>query len=244
MYSQDRIRLIVAEDQDLVRRAIAITLSFAADIVCLGEARNGDEAVKLAAELNPEIVLMDLHMPVKGGVAATREIRLRHPSIQVLVLTTLSDDETVFEAILAGAQGYLLKDVDDLELLESIRALHRHESALTPPLARRILERFQRDERKLHGRDLPAYAAAAAGPTHPQTLSGYEARLLALLAEGRSDAQVSTALDCSESAFKSHLSRVMAKLHANSDIEHAFRPSGDRSIGHGSPQADEAGGKR
>ena len=126
------IRVVIAEDQALVRREIALLLSMAHDMECVGQASNGDEAVKLAQVLRPDIVLMDLHMPVKGGVAATREIIAAQPGIQVLVLTTLDDDETVVEAVRAGAQACLLKDASEEELLETIRALWRGQSAVCP----------------------------------------------------------------------------------------------------------------
>jgi DNA-binding NarL/FixJ family response regulator len=125
------IRVVIAEDQALVRRGTALLLSIAPDMECVGQASNGDEAVKLALILRPDVVLMDLHMPIKGGVAATREIMLAQPNIKVLVLTTLDDGETVFEAVRAGARGCLLKDAGEQELLETIRALRRGESRIT-----------------------------------------------------------------------------------------------------------------
>ncbi|HEY2685130.1 MAG TPA: response regulator transcription factor [Steroidobacteraceae bacterium] len=246
MESPQRISLIIAEDQDLVRRGIAISLALAGDIACVGEARNGDEAVRLAAALNPDIVLMDLHMPIKGGVAATREIRLRDPNIQVLVLTTLSDDDTVFEALLAGAHGYLLKDVGDQELLDSIRALHRHEAALTPPLAQRILDKFQDEARKPQSRAPGSKDAAAPefDPPHRKSLTSHEARLLTLLADGKSEVHASEALGCSESASKSTLSRIMEKLHVNSDLDHAFRGPGEPSSRGATSRAEQRDDKR
>jgi DNA-binding NarL/FixJ family response regulator len=171
-------------------------------------------------------------MPVKGGVAATREIRLKDPKIKVLVLTTLRDDDTVFEAILAGAQGYLLKDVGDSELLEAIRALKRHESMLTPPLARRTLDKFQEDARKLRGGG--ADDVAPAGAPAASTLSSLEERLLSLLAAGRSMLEAAAALGRSESELRSHLSRIMEKLHANSDAEHLLRTAREQA-GRGTP---------
>ena len=110
----------------------------------VGQARNGVEAVELAQLLHPDVVLMDLHMPLKGGVAATREITKDLPDTQILVLTTLDDDETVFEAVRAGAKAYLLKDASEDELLETIRALRRGESRLTPQIARKVMDQFRR----------------------------------------------------------------------------------------------------
>src|SRR3984893_3827181 len=139
-----RVRILIAEDQALVRRGTALLLSMEPDMEGVGQACDGIEAVEMAKRLVPEIVLMDLHMPRQGGVAATREITRTLPGTQVLVLTTLDDDETVFEAVRAGAHGYLLKDVTEQELLETIRALRRGESRLTPQIARKVMDQFRR----------------------------------------------------------------------------------------------------
>src|SRR5271167_3090762 len=137
-------RIVIAEDQAIVRRGAALLLSMEPDMEVVGQARNGVEAVELAQLLHPDVVLMDLHMPIKGGVAATREITQALPKTQILVLTTLNDDETVFEAVRAGAHAYLLKDVSEDELLETVRALRRGESRLTPQIARKVMDQFRR----------------------------------------------------------------------------------------------------
>src|SRR6202047_3281867 len=138
------IRIVIAEDQALARRGAAMLLSMEPDMEVVGQARNGVEAVELAQALRPDVILMDLHMPLKGGVAATREITRDLPNTQILVLTTLDDDETVFEAVRAGAHAYLLKDADEDELLETIRALKRGESRLSPQIARKVMDQFRR----------------------------------------------------------------------------------------------------
>src|SRR5450432_3679325 len=142
--SSAKVRVLIAEDQALVRRGTSVLLSMEADMEVVGQACDGVEAVAMAAQLHPDVVLMDLHMPRLGGVAATREITRNLPGTQVLVLTTLNDDETVFEAVRAGAHGYLLKDVTEQELLETIRALRRGESRLTPQIARKVMDQFRR----------------------------------------------------------------------------------------------------
>src|ERR1700721_3916262 len=139
-----RVRILIAEDQALVRRGTAVLLSMEPDMEVVGQACDGVEAVAMAQLLHPDVVLMDLHMPRLGGVAATREITRMLPGTQILVLTTLNDDKTVFEAVRAGAQGYLLKDVTEQELLDTIRALRRGESRLTPQIARKVMDQFRR----------------------------------------------------------------------------------------------------
>src|ERR1700676_4456260 len=158
-----RVRILIAEDQALVRRGTTVLLSMEQDMEVVGQACDGIEAVAMAVELRPDVVLMDLHMPRLGGVAATREITRSLPGTQVLVLTTLNDDETVFEAVRAGAHGYLLKDVTEQELLDTIRALRRGESRLTPQIARKVMDQFRRLAPAI-GPAAPAAAAVSAPP--------------------------------------------------------------------------------
>lgn len=139
-----RIRVLVADDQALVRRGMTLMLSVEPDMEVVGQASDGEEAVEMAQQLRPDVVLMDLHMPRKGGVAATREITLSLSRTHVLVLTTLGAEETVFEAIRAGAHAYLLKDATEEELLETVRAVHRGEFRLTPQIARKVMDQFRR----------------------------------------------------------------------------------------------------
>jgi DNA-binding NarL/FixJ family response regulator len=226
------IRVVIAEDQALVRRGTAMLLSVAADMECVGQATNGDEAVKLAALLHPDVVLMDLHMPLKGGVAATREITLAQPAIQVLVLTTLDDDETVFEAVRAGAHAYLLKDASEDELLETIRALRRGESRLTPQIARKVMDQF----RQLAGTAAPAAPARSDAAAHArasrgevvdavavkEVLSDKEARVLDLITSGASNREIAQALSLAEGTIKNYVSLIMQKLHANTRLELAL----------------------
>ena len=162
------IRIVIAEDQALVRRGAAMLLSMEPDMEVVGQARNGVEAVELAQLLHPDVVLMDLHMPLKGGVAATREITRDLPNTQVLVLTTLHDDETVFEAVRAGAHAYLLKDAAEDELLETIRALRRGESRLTPQIARKVMDQFRRLA-PAPKRGTGAARTFSNAPSHPKT---------------------------------------------------------------------------
>jgi DNA-binding NarL/FixJ family response regulator len=209
-----RVRILIAEDQALVRRGTAVLLSMEPDMEVVGQACDGIEAVEMAKRLTPEIVLMDLHMPRQGGVAATREITRTLPGTQVLVLTTLNDDETVFEAVRAGAHGYLLKDVTEQELLETIRALRRGESRLTPQIARKVMDQFQR---LAESSEYPRNAGSATlkPESITETLSEKEERILNLITDGMSNRQIANAMFLAEGTVKNYVSRIMEKLHAN-----------------------------
>jgi DNA-binding NarL/FixJ family response regulator len=220
------IRIVIAEDQPLVRRGAALLLSMEPDMEVVGQACNGVEAVELTQLLHPDVVLMDLHMPVKGGVVATREITRALPKTQVLVLTTLDDDETVFEAVRAGAHAYLLKDAAENELLETIRALKRGESRLTPQIARKVMDQFRRLAQT--GQSESSRAEPATAPLGSETLlaaetlNEKEAKVLELIAEGMSNRQIGGALFLAEGTVKNYVSRIMEKLHANTRTELAL----------------------
>ena len=209
-----KLRILIAEDQALVRRGTSVLLSMEPDMEVVGQACDGIEAVAMARELRPDIVLMDLHMPRLGGVAATREITRDLPGTQVLVLTTLNDDETVFEAVRAGAHGYLLKDVTEQELLETIRALRRGESRLTPQIARKVMDQF----RRLAGpSDYAATANAVSkkADVSTESLNDKEEKILRLITDGMSNRQIAAAMFLAEGTVKNYVSRIMEKLHAN-----------------------------
>jgi DNA-binding NarL/FixJ family response regulator len=214
------IRIVIAEDQTLVRRGVALLLAMEPDMEVVGQACNGVEAVDLALLLRPDVILMDLHMPVKGGVAATREITRALPGTQVLVLTTLDDDETVFEAVRAGAHAYLLKDAAEDELLETIRALRRGESHLTPQIARKVMDQFRRlaqfSQSEFQGEDASSDRSAT------ESLNDKEEKILGLLAEGKSNRQIAQAMFLAEGTVKNYVSRIMEKLHANTRTELAI----------------------
>ena len=227
-----KVRVLIAEDQALVRRGTSVLLSLEPDMEVVGQACDGVEAIAMAAQLRPDVVLMDLHMPRLGGVAATREITKTLPGTQVLVLTTLNDDETVFEAVRAGAHGYLLKDVTEQELLETIRALRRGESRLTPQIARKVMDQFRRmasgsdfassaDGASTADNASAADSASAADNAHKriaagsETLNDKEEKILRLITDGMSNRQIAAAMFLAEGTVKNYVSRIMEKLHAN-----------------------------
>jgi DNA-binding NarL/FixJ family response regulator len=208
-----RIRLLVVDDQALVRRGLALMLSIEPDMEVVGEAGDGIEAIELAKKLRPDVVLMDLHMPRKGGVGATREITATLPLTRVLVLTTLEAEQSVFDAVRAGAMAYLLKDATEREVVDTVRAVHRGESRLTPQIARKVLDEFRRigDVVPPPARDEPDDDAAS--------LSEKESKVLQLIAEGKSNKQIAQTLFLAEGTVKNYVSRIMEKLHAGSRTE-------------------------
>ena len=227
-----RIRVLVADDQALIRRGMTLMLSVQSDMEVVGQAADGVEAVEMAERLRPDVVLMDLHMPRKGGVAATREITLSLPNTHVLVLTTLDAEETVFEAVRAGAHAYLLKDASEDEVLETVRAVHRGESRLTPQIARKVMDQFRRLASSFEAAPAgttvngPAASSKASGAAQvkapdsvAETLSDKEEKILRLIAEGKSNKQIAAAVFLAEGTVKNYVSRILEKLHANTRTE-------------------------
>lgn len=230
--SDARTRVLVVEDQPIIRRGLSLLLAADPGIEVVGQVANGEEAVDQVGRLHPHVVLMDLQMPVLGGVPATRRIISEHPDVHVVVLTTFDTDELIFEAIRAGAQAYLLKDAKEAEVIETIQAVRRGESRLSPQIARKVMEQF----RCLPGTSRPE-ASPAAAPSEPErdagpdTLTKREQRILGLLAEGKSNREIADAVFLAEGTVKNHVSRIMEKLHVRSRTELAIkalkRPAGN-----------------
>ena len=137
------LRLMIVDDQPLIRRALTLMLGSEPGIEIVGEAADGLAAVQAALAARPDVIVMDLQMPRASGVVATREITARLPATRIVVLTTYDHDELVFDAIRAGAHAYLLKDASELEVLDTVRAVHRGESRLSPAIARKVMEQFR-----------------------------------------------------------------------------------------------------
>jgi len=231
MKTGQALRLLVVDDQPIIRRGLALMLDAEPDIEVVGQAADGQQALELAAALKPDVVVMDLQMPHLGGVAATRTLGQRHPDIRVVVLTTFFDDELVFEAVRAGAHAYLLKDAAVDDVLDTVRAVHRGESRLSPQVARKVLDQF-RGLAAQPPATPPATRADAAHPAEPappdEPLSDKEARVLALLAEGLSNKQIADAVCLAEGTVKNTVSRIMEKLHARNRTELALKAAGRR----------------
>jgi len=221
-----RIRVLIVDDQALIRRGMTLLLAAEPDIDVVGQAADGVQAVELARSLQPDVVLMDLHMPGMDGVAATREITLSLPRTHVLVLTTLDAEEAVFEAVRAGAQAYLLKDASEEEVLETVRAVHRGESRLTPQIARKVMDQFRRlaaapgtasEADAVPQR--PAQSAPSISDAPAEVLNEKEERILALIAEGKSNKQIAAAVFLAEGTVENHISHVLSKKSFTNRVE-------------------------
>ncbi len=204
------IRILLVDDQSLFREGLRTLLSLQADFAMVGEAGNGDEAVRLAERLAPNVVLMDMHMPVLDGVAATRKLREIAPAIRVIALTTFDDDEYVFEALRAGAVGYLLKDTASDKLFEAIRAAARGESFLQPSIAAKVVAEFSR------------MAAPKPAPL-VEPLSDREIEIVKMLAAGASNKEIGTALFITEGTVKNHVTSIFGKLGVRDRTQAALK---------------------
>ena len=200
------IRVVVADDQVLVRSGFTMLLSGEPDLEVVGEASNGAEAIALAAAEHPDVMLMDVRMPVLDGLEATRRITSDDSlaSTRVVILTTFDLDEYVHEALRAGASGFLLKDTLPVDLLTAVRVVAAGDALIAPRITRRLIEEFAR---------LPEPAAAGTNPSLDQ-LTDREREVLELVARGRSNAEIAAALYVSHATVKTHVSRLLMKLAA------------------------------
>ncbi|MDO9396655.1 MAG: response regulator transcription factor [Herbiconiux sp.] len=196
------IRVLVVDDHPIVRSGIVALLGSAADLEVVGEAADGAEAVRLAAALVPDVVLMDLRMPVLGGAEATARILAADPGIRVLVLTTYETDDHILGAIEAGAGGYLLKAAPQEEIIAGVRSVAAGQTVLAPSIATKLVDRMR--------------APAPGAPAGVPSLSTRELEVLRLVAEGRSNPEVGRLLFIGEATVKTHLQHVFEKLEVTS----------------------------
>ena len=196
------IRVLIADDQTVVREGLATLLAAMEGMEVVGSARDGEEAVRLAALRRPDVVLMDLRMPRCDGVEATRRLTAEQPEARVVVLTTYADDSSVFAALEAGARGYLTKDAGATEIALAIRTVHAGEALLDPSVQRRLLESLR-----------APVTAATPGPPGPlpDGLTQREAEVLALIGEGLSNREIAARLHVSEATVKTHINNIFSK---------------------------------
>ena len=198
-----QIRVLLVDDQSLFREGLHTLLSVQPAINVVGEAANGEEAIQQALNLRPDVILMDLRMPVMDGVAATRRLRALLPEARVIVLTTFDDDDSVFDGLRAGAAGYLLKDVSSARLVEAIQLAARGESLLQPSVAARVIAEFTR-----LANQPPPKADPLADP-----LSERELEILRQVANGDSNREIAEYFVIAEGTVKNHLTNILRKLN-------------------------------
>lgn len=207
MIHGDMIRVMIADDHAIVRKGMRAMLEIVPDIMLAGEAENGRQAVNMAKQIHPDVILMDLVMPELDGIQAIQLIKEDQPSARILVLTTFAGEDKIFPAIKAGALGYHLKDSRPDELIEAIRLVHRGESALHPVIARKVLQELSRPSEQ---------------PPTPDPLTAREHEVLQLVAQGKTNFDIAAELVISEATVRTHVSHIMDKLHLASRTQVAL----------------------
>lgn len=197
------IRVLIVDDHSVVRQGLKLFFSLDNDLEVVGEAGDGEQALSLVAELRPEVVLMDLLMPVMDGVTATQTIRQEYPDTEVIALTSVLEDDLVVDAVRAGAIGYLLKDTEADELCSAIKAAAEGKVQLSPKVAERLMEQIR-------------------APEDPPNLTGRETDVLNLLAHGKSNKEIAADLYVGETTVKTHVSNILMKLGVSSRTQAAL----------------------
>lgn len=203
-----RIAVLVVDDHEVVRLGLRSLLSRGPGIEVVGEAGTGAEAVALAARIRPDVVVMDIRLPDRSGVEACREIRSADPNVQIIMLTSHADEEAVFNSIIAGASGYLLKQMRGQELVRAVETVASGQSLLDPAVTQKVLEKMKR-------------MVAGRQPDELAQLSAQEQKVLALVAEGKTNKEIARALGLSDKTVKNYLSHVFEKLNVSRRAEAA-----------------------
>lgn len=205
------IRLLLVDDQTLIRQGLASLLSLEEDFEIVGHAGHGDEAVKMVNNVHPDLVLMDIRMPIMDGVEATRIIRETNPNIKILVLTTFDEDEYIVQAMQAGASGYLLKDAPTEQLATAIRSVHNGFTQLGPTIAPKLFSR------------LNAPSSTSTLKEDAQTMfTGRELEILKLLGQGKSNKEIAQTLFITEGTVKNHITKILSQLNARDRTQAAL----------------------
>ena len=203
----DRIRILVVDDHAIVREGQRALIDTERGMAVVGEAKDGFEAVEMAHTLQPDVVLLDLHMPRKDGIEAITEIKGKNPDARILVLTSFTEDEKVYAAIRAGAMGYLMKDSSPQEILSAIREVHRGEMSMSPSIAKKLMSELQR--------------VSDSSPID-DPLTEREVEILKLVAHGLSNQEIAETLVISERTVRTHVTNILGKLHLTNRTQAAL----------------------
>ena len=206
----ETLRIMLVDDHALFRQGLKSLLDARPDLEVVASAANGNEAIALARECKPDVILIDIEMPDCDGIEATRQIKQELPEVKIVALTVVDDDETVFEMIKSGAQGYLLKDLEAQQLFEMLEGLRRGNPPLSGQIAAKIIEELTS----------PASTAEADTP-EVEPLTERELDVLRLLVDGLSNKEIAQALTVTENTVKTHLTNILAKLHVRNRIQAA-----------------------
>jgi NarL family two-component system response regulator LiaR len=202
--TQRSIRVLIVDDQAIVRKGTMALLAQVPNITVVGEAANGQAAIDQAAILDPDVILMDLVMPKVDGIVAIQQISANHPTVRILALTSFATDDKVFPAIKAGALGYLLKDAEPEELVAAIHQVYRGEPSLPPNIARKLLREIRQSPTQ---------------QTAPDPLTERELEVLSLVAKGFDNAAIANALTVTEVTVRTHISHILDKLHLANRVQ-------------------------
>ena len=205
----DKIRVMLVDDHVLFRKGLLSLMATRPELEVIGEAGDGDEAIERAAELRPDLVLMDIHMPGRDGIQATRAIRAEHPEIRIVILTVSEEEEDLYGAIKAGAQGYLLKNLRPESLFEMIQDAARGEAPISPGIAAKILEELGRSRER----------DRVEAPDESQLLTQREREILGLVVDGASNKEIAQRLHITEGTVKNHLHHILEKLHLENRVQ-------------------------
>ena len=206
------IRVLIVDDQALIREGLRMMLNLWSDIDLVGEVSNGEEAINILGNIEVDVVLMDIRMPVMNGVEATKAIKEKYPCVKILILTTFNEDEYIFEGLNNGADGYILKDISSAELVHHIRAIYEGQALIQPQVAKKIISAIRENNHT----DICKLKSLA-------ELTPREKEIAQLIGEGRSNKEISKQLYITEGTVKNHVTRILDKLEVRDRTQLAIR---------------------